>query len=202
MKNDTGKCVVSCDDENIFNVYDFETYEVIVDFDNLEKTQSELISLTMSVDKECPFAKHFGISGVGEGIVWRCPFENKNQDGNIIKGRWIFKTKGQSHTNTKNSVLVPIDAESSASIEDFVDKVCTENRFDQAIKELYQTNPKSKIFELKPQMSHCKYVMTWIVSDILKEESKSMEASGIETKQLESNVGKKVAIWMRQLITT
>ncbi len=55
---------------------------------------------------------------------------------------------------------------------------------------------------MKPQMNHCHNVMTWIVNDILKEEAESMEASGIETKQLESHVGKKVAPWMKQFIKT
>lgn len=200
MKNEHGKCIISGEKDNIFNVYDFKTYDVVIDLDNLEQTQRELTMFTSEVDNECPFAKHFGVTGPGEGIVWRHPFERMDSDGTITKGRWIFKTKGEKHRNTKNSVLVPLIVEKSESIEDFVDKVCTENRFDQATKELYHSNSNSKIFGTTPSMKHCYEVMNWIMKDILKEESRAMEISGIETKQLESHVGKKVAMWMRKFI--
>ena len=36
---------------------------------SLEKVAKELSNLTVEVEKEDPFAKHFGFSGVGEGIV-------------------------------------------------------------------------------------------------------------------------------------
>lgn len=189
---DQNKCVISKEEMGIYNIYDFDTFNVTIDLENIDKSVDELERNTITVDKECPFAKHFGIIGTGEGIVWKHIFD----DGR----RWIFKTKGESHRDTKNSKLIPLKPEKVESIVEFVEKTCTQSRFDNAVTNLYNTDPKSKIFGKKPQMAHCKDILTWIVGDIRKDEDESMSELGIEIKELANIAGKKVAEYMRKYV--
>lgn len=47
---------------------------------------------TKEVEEQCPFAKHFGIEGIGEGIVWEGQYDGK---------QLMFKTKGKKHATVK-----------------------------------------------------------------------------------------------------
>ena len=49
----------------------YPTYEVTLDMSCPEEAQDTLRELTDEVARECPFAKAQGVSGIGEGIVWR-----------------------------------------------------------------------------------------------------------------------------------
>lgn len=57
-------------EHNIYNIEDFQTWEIDIDFNQPEMVQNKLSELTLAVEAECPVAKAFGFSGVGEGIVW------------------------------------------------------------------------------------------------------------------------------------
>jgi len=71
---------------DIYNISDFETFEIAVDFNHPELSQNKFVELVEYVEKECPVGKKFGVSGIGEGIVWT---------GNYSGQRHIFKTKGK-----------------------------------------------------------------------------------------------------------
>jgi hypothetical protein len=69
---------------NIYNILQFPTYNVTMDFRNSSEAEKIMTKYTNEVEKECPVGKHFGFSGIGEGIVWISKDE---------KDCW-FKTKG------------------------------------------------------------------------------------------------------------
>lgn len=45
--------------KNIFNIFNFTTYELEIDFENPHVAQEKLIELTIAVEKECPVGKAF-----------------------------------------------------------------------------------------------------------------------------------------------
>jgi hypothetical protein len=57
---------------NIYFIDQFVTELEEVDFNNPELAQNNLVELTKKVGNECPVGKYFGVSGIGEGIVWKC----------------------------------------------------------------------------------------------------------------------------------
>eukprot|EP00798_Chlamydomonas_sp_ICE-L_P032096 gene32096-biopygen9572 len=65
---------VFCQEEWIFNIMNFPTYDVEVDMSDTQPAQEYMADLTNSVDAECPFAYQLaGVKGGGgEGIVWTC----------------------------------------------------------------------------------------------------------------------------------
>ena len=83
----------------VFCIYDFQTYEVEIDFENPHEIQNELNKLTELVGDVCPVGFSFGVSGIGEGIVWRCI-----EEGYEDSGYW-FKVKDERHSNSKVKTL-------------------------------------------------------------------------------------------------
>jgi hypothetical protein len=78
----------------IFNIYDYQTFEVEVDFDNPGLTQNKLIELTSEVEKECPVGKAFGNIGVGEGIVYKITTVDIYKMGNVFtSGKTVLSDK-------------------------------------------------------------------------------------------------------------
>jgi len=159
----------------IFCIEDFPTWDIKIDFSNPAAKQNELITLTEVVEAKCPVGAHFGVEGVGEGIVWSCTTPGW--------GDQIFKVKGEKHSSSKVKTLAAVDVEVQASIEAFVESVCTENRLEQGLGlvSLDQTS-------IGP-------FLKWVGNDVIKEESDTMAASGLEQKQVMGAVNRKARDW-------
>lgn len=128
-------------ENRIFNMTQFGSYEIEIDFNRPEFSQNTLIDLTLQVEKECPIGKFFGVSGIGEGIVFSCVtpgFESSD---------FWFKSKGELHSVSKVTTIVAIDIEKVKSKEEFVEKTVTENRLKQGLEYLremkIELSPKS-----------------------------------------------------------
>ncbi len=159
----------------IFNVDDFPTYTVEIDFNNPKMIQNKLIELTIAIEDECPVGKFFGHSGVGEGIVFTSEYKGKNLR---------FKSKGEKHSVTKVKVLNEVDIEKLNSINEFVEYAVTENRFNQAIEKVFGDKPAD--------VKQIADLMRWMVNDIVKEESDTMQANGLEAKEVGKSISNKV----------
>jgi hypothetical protein len=119
----------------IYNIDDFPTYSLEIDFNYPELVQNKLSELTLAVEEECPVAKAFGFSGVGEGIVWSCEYK-----GVVHR----FKVKGERHSSSKVKTLASVDVEKINSIKEFVDYAVTESRFSQGIEKVFPKTLRSK----------------------------------------------------------
>jgi hypothetical protein len=158
--------------ERIYNISDYKTYEIKIDFNDPLQVQNKLIELTEEVEKECPIAKAFGISGIGEGIVW-------------TNGEIKFKVKGELHSSSKVKTLAAVDVDLLESIKDFVIYAVTENRFNQAIENIFPNNGPKDIKKLGD-------LIKWVNSDIIKEELDTLIKNNLEPKQVMGATAKKV----------
>jgi hypothetical protein len=158
--------------ERIYNISDYQTYEIKIDFNDPLQVQNKLIELTEEVEKECPVAKAFGISGIGEGIVW-------------TNGENKFKVKGELHSSSKVKILAAVDVDLLESIKDFVNYAVTENRFNQAIENIFPNNGPKDIKKLGD-------LIKWVNSDIIKEELDTLIKNNLEPKQVMGATAKKV----------
>ena len=163
-------------EDNIYNIEDFQTWEMEIDFNYPELVQNKLGELTLAVEEECPVAKAFGFSGIGEGIVW-----SVNYNGVVHR----FKVKGELHSSSKVKKLASVDTEKINSIKEFVDYAVTESRFNQGIE---KTFPNNEPIDVKKMGE----LMKWIVNDIIKEEMDTMVANNIEPKDVNKYVSAKV----------
>lgn len=172
-------------DNNIFNIYNFTTYEVEIDFNRPEEVQNKIIELTLQVEDECPVGKHFGSVGVGEGIV----FTYRNEDGS----KYRFKSKGLKHSNSKVKTLASVDTDKLNSIKEFVEYAVTENRLEQGVQTIFGTNGE---LDIKKTGEFLK----WVVGDVFKEEMDTLVNSGLEPKEVTSAISVKGRDWLLEKI--
>ena len=144
---------MSCPDQSIYSIHSFPTFEMAIDFNSPGESQNKLIDLTLAVEAECPVAKKFGVSGVGEGIVWTLC-------GPEYGSSYWFKVKGEKHSVTRVKKLVEVDVERVARAKEFAEMTVTEARCLQGISLLPEVTQKQTGPFLK-----------WVAGDILKEES-------------------------------
>lgn len=169
-------------DRRIYSIYDFPTYEIKIDFNNPGEAQNEMVAITAAVEAECPVAKHFGVSGIGEGVVWKLYGEEYNSSG------YWWKVKGEKHSVSKVKKMVAVDTEKMASAQAFAETYAVENRFLQGIEHMKLEGavmePKSTGFFLK-----------WVFSDILKEEHDTLASSGLEPKDVQKIISTIARKW-------
>jgi len=161
--------------KRIFDVREFGTFEILVDFEHPEEAQNTLVNITEQVEKQCHIAQFFGIAGIGEGVVWTSPDQE-------IK----FKVKGEKHSNSKVKKLAEVDVEKLNSIKEFVDYAVTENRLKQMFLENVGTHPDRALLG--------KFIKA-VSTDVVKEEPDTLVASGLSMKDVGSALSKKARNW-------
>jgi len=164
-------------------VYDYSTWTIEIDFNKPEESQNRLVELTQSVENECPVGKAFGVSGVGEGIVW-WPVQNDNFNTHDL----AFKVKGEKHSETKVKTLAAVDVEKLASINELVGSVLTEHRLEKKVESLLEQGGE---LDIKSTGAFLKLVG----SDVYKEESDTIAASGFKDSEIMGAVQKKAKQW-------
>lgn len=170
-------------EQRIFNIHTFPTWNIDIDFAFPEIAQNKMIEITEEVENECPVGKHFGVSGVGEGVVWTC-VSSEHSDS----GTW-FKVKGEKHSASKVRTLAAVDVEAVENMRAFVDAVVTEARLEQGLDNLVRE-------QLLPfEMKSLGDFIRWVYNDVLKEEMDTIVANQIDTKKLGSAVANKARPW-------
>jgi hypothetical protein len=163
-------------DDNIFNIEDYQTFSIEIDFNMPQLIQNKLSELTIAVEEECPVAKAFGFSGIGEGIVW-------STELNGVVHR--FKVKGEKHSSSKVKTLASVDVEKLENIQKFIEYAVTESRFKQSLENVF---PNDEPIDVKKMGD----VIRWVVNDINKEEMDTMVENKIEPKDVNKYVSGKV----------
>ena len=173
---------------DVYDIEEFPMYEIEIDFNHPELAQNKMIEITEEVEKECPVGKYFGVSGIGEGVVWTCVSDGWNDSGT-----W-FKVKGEKHSVSKVRTLAAVDVEAVANLKAFVDSAVTEARLEQGLDNLVRE-------QLKPvEMSSMGDMIRWVFNDILKEESDTINASQIDPKKLGGPIANKVRPWFTRKV--
>jgi len=163
-------------DNGIYNIDDFPTYSMDIDFNMPQLVQNELSELTIAVEEECPVAKAFGFSGIGEGIVWSAEFK-----GVVHR----FKVKGEKHSSSKVKTLAAVNVEKLEGIQKFVDYAVSESRFNQAIENVF---PNDEPIDVRKMGD----VIRWVVNDVIKEEMDTMVENQVEPKEVNKYISAKV----------
>lgn len=152
------------------------TYHLDIDFSEPEEAQNKLARITEEVERECPVAKSFGVSGVGEGVVWTAQYKGKIHR---------FKVKGEKHSATKVKTLTPVDVELINSIREFVEYAVTENRVKQAIQQVCAGA------EFDPKDTG--KILSWLRLDIYGEEADTIVKNNLlsDIKRLDYEIANK-----------
>ncbi len=179
-------------ENKIYNINDFESYTVKIDFNEADRARNEMIEIMQKVEKECPVGKAFGRGDndedntTGEGNVW----VGWGCDGN----RYIFKVKGEEHSASKVKTLAPVDIEKLNSISEFIEFSVTENRLNQAIEQVFTTESKT------PDVKSTGDFLRWVVNDITAEEMDTMVENNLEPKDVNKHISAKSRKWFHEFL--
>lgn len=167
VSNTTTLTVPSCD--HIYNILDFPIFFQGIDFnEDLGSVLEHLQRLTLSVEESCPVGEKLGVPGIGEGIVWTCLEYPENT-------KLIFKTKGEKHSGKARTErrVASVAPEVLEKLKDVVNYVVTDGRLHQGLEHIPCVD-----------LEHLGSYLQWISRDIIKEESDTIEASGLSVKDV------------------
>ena len=167
---------IRSNEKRIFNILDFPTFEIEIDFNMPQLIQNKLGEITQEIEDECPVGKFFGHSGVGEGVVWSCLHNGE---------RHSFKVKGTKHSVSKVKTLAPVDVEKLNSIQDFVDYSVTRARFEQGMSEVFSSPSE---YDTKKTGD----IIRWVIKDIQDEEMDVLVENNLSPKDVNKYISGKV----------
>lgn len=173
---------VALPEHRIFNICDFPTYDMRIDLlssKDMDRAEKEMQTLVEEIDKKCPVAAQLGVEGCGEGIVYT--FYPPEPSTCLLH----FKVKGPSHQIVRREKLCKVPPGLSSSIAAFIEYAVTEARLDQGITYLEEMNIPIE------DESTGKYI-GWVVKDVFKEETHTMEKMGLKEKDVKSQLSKTV----------
>ncbi|KAH9208036.1 hypothetical protein DL95DRAFT_481455 [Leptodontidium sp. 2 PMI_412] len=163
---------ISNEAAGIYNISRGGFYNATIDV-TTEKTPNVpmemLQAYTLVVERSCPFAETFGISGNGEGIVWKAehPLSEHPQ-------LW-FKTKSPLYNHQRRLEKMQSD-NPRVLAKVFAEDYVTEARLDQVFHYLLE-------IRIVPNEQAEKEFVTWLVNDIEVGE-RYVSAGGAETWKL------------------
>lgn len=177
---------VSLDQHRLYNILRVPAYTVTVDYDTITDVLPQLMVLTREVERECPFGQSFGVSGVGEGIVWVC-------DELINDSRGWFKTKGDKHAVTHIPPLLSATSSEAtrsklANCTVFASEAVTEGRLEQGLAYL-------KEMQLPVTRASTGEYVRWVWQDVQKEEGDSISELGLDKTALGKAISKRALQW-------
>ena len=158
-------------ESQIWNIYQFKQWNIKIDFNDPTDALTQMQELVDEVEKECPVAKHFGVSGTGEGIVWRSILNHH---------RYTFKVKGDKHkmTKPKNCKKIASNPEMVKSVNEFVSYAVAEGRLEQGWNEVVGDDKD------KQSMKSMGRFIGWIHRDVAKEEMDTLLENGLTMKDV------------------
>lgn len=166
----------------IFSIADAPTFSLQVDFGQSESKMKALeyaMQVTDEVERACPWAKRFGVEGVGEGIVWM-PVDKHWGNSSLF-----FKTKGEKHKVTKSKkTQVQLSPEVLANIDEFLEFSLPENRLRQGIEAIREMGFS---FDMKSMGEYLK----WVGQDVKRECALELESNNLEWKDVSKAVTNK-----------
>ena len=174
-------------DINSRSVFEFKNDIIEIDFNNPKESINIINDVVQEVENECPVAKAQGVSGIGEGIVLV---------GYLDDNRFIFKAKGEKHSNTKVKKLKKVDIELENKKIEFANYATPSWRLEQMYQELISQKGKDEV-NIKDTGTFIKMV----IADIIKEELIELSERGFtEIKEVQGYISKICSKWFRDEI--
>jgi hypothetical protein len=167
---------------NVYNIAEAPSYTIEVDLERPDKAIEQMTSLVDVIDAECPFAKLFGISGIGEGLVFR-------QSGEHSFGN-AFKVKGEKHSVSKIKKIPTVDVVKMDNLQQAVQTHIHEDRLQQIYDKIVLTEADKVPQNIAPFIKN-------LVEDAWEEEGDAIRASDLSRKEFGAAVSKVAARWFQ-----
>ncbi|KAJ7127014.1 hypothetical protein C8R44DRAFT_874108 [Mycena epipterygia] len=192
----------SLPEHRIYNVAQYKTFEVDIDFRESTTAVLELMyKYTAEVYEACPFGAAFvddageQITGPGEGIVWTMvgsPFMDREFDDTVL---WNFKTKGDKFNATIRDPTRAVNQAVASAVAQFADYALAERRFEQGIEYLEgeQARQGKPIDGYDVKLTGA--FINWVSQDAMKEEKNEMDRLGVPEREARRELGFRAKQW-------
>jgi RNA ligase len=162
----------------IYNISRGGFYRGVLDINYPQRCTEILMTHTLEVERECPFAKSFGVSGIGEGIVWKAPYPLARDP------RFWLKIKGPEHNHSHTDKLKKVEMNKNGTerAKTFAEAAVTEMRLQQAWDYLGE-------MDYKKDKSGIQAFNKWLVHDVEVEEKKGILDLSIDKAALKKAIG-------------
>lgn len=173
---------------NIYNIMNFPTASVEIDFNSPKMSFNKMIELVDILEESSLVGEAFNIKGnIGEGYVFT--FEYKD---NVHR----FKVKGEKHANSKVKTLSPVDEEKEQVKIEFANYAANALRLEQAWQNTFGIENEL----MEPTVAATGTFMRFVIADVWKEESEVAHEKGLEPKVVNGMISKVARAWfMEQL---
>jgi hypothetical protein len=174
---------------DIFSAQEMYKREFALNFEDYADSINELRRVVLEdIEPHSPTGRYMGVAdNIGEGIVVTCKIATK---------LYMFKVKGEKHSESKVKTLKPIDGVAEKAKIEFANYACTSSRLEQAWQETFGIENE----KLEPTIKATGDFLRWLFGDIIKEESDVMLKMGVEPKSVNGNIAKIARRWfMEQL---
>ncbi|XMA17335.1 hypothetical protein WAI453_010126 [Rhynchosporium graminicola] len=176
------------EDAGIVHVARGGFFEEELDVTDLESCQERTMALTLGIADTCPFAQSFGITGRGEGVVWKAAHPLGKDS------RFWIKTKGPDFAVTKTSDLpsskvTSMDENKVERTRQFAFATTTQPRLAQGwdvlfIEQMLPINARAR-----------KQFIDWVARDILDEEMIKIKECKVDEQYLIKCIHWMAEIW-------
>lgn len=172
----------------IYHISKAGTYRLDYDLDDPESSDEAIRSLVNAIEASCPYGAARGISGTGEGIVWKAV--DYVHDPEL----W-FKSKADSHmvSRSSRSPKAGVGPENSAREMDFADAVVTDRRLEQGWEFLREIG-------VNRELAATGRFVGWITKDVLAEEKQEMVQAKIDTDKLKPWIKSIATAWYKSKV--
>jgi len=167
----------------IYNISRAGFFHKTLQLQNPAESEAEINTLVKQVEQECPYVRTFGVSGIGEGIVWkpRTYFSNPEL--------W-FKSKGEMLAVASKPRLPASASDNDGRVKSFAEAIVTENRMEQGCAYL-------KEMGVARDMKGLGRFLKWVVEDCLREEKRDMEEADIKEQNLKPAIVDIARLWYK-----
>lgn len=163
----------------VYCIYDFPTFKEEIDFENPHEIVEQLNIITEAVGTECPVGKAFGVSDIGEGIVWKCT------EVGYDSSQYWFKVKDDRHASSKVKTLATVDVERINNINELAERLANNGRLEQQHQIIFNTLNGGEV-DIKRMGDFIKAVIV----DVFKEDLDIIVESGFSGKDINGPISK------------
>lgn len=167
---------------NVFNISEAPSYHIGVDLERPDKAIEDMVAMATGIGDECPFAKLFGVSGIGEGVVFR--EAGQHSFGNA------FKVKDSRYSKSKIKKPPTVDVVKMDNIQQAVETHCHEDRMEQIWDKIVLT-------EVDKDPKNIGLFVREVLNDVWVEEGDALRASDISRKEMGKAISKIGARWFQ-----
>jgi len=168
---------------NIYNVWNFKVWDIDIDLDVPSKSINTLEQFVKDIEEHSIIAETISDNPlkctIGEGIV----FWGLDKQSNWVN----FKIKGLKHSKSRVKTIKRVDSALENLKMEIAEKVTPGWRLNQAIQEVFGENWENEITRKR-----IGEVLKYVFKDIIKEELDTISDAGLEPKQINGYVSKRV----------